>query len=285
MSTPLLLRPADPKPNSGYSCASILEQGSGAFNEDALLLRDNLYGVFDGASCLKGALYRGKSGAWWAAHLARAVFSANDDSLVALADRANRTIARGMALSAVDRGDRLALWSTSGAVVRITGKELEYLQIGDALILCIYENGSFRLPVHYRNHDRETLDQWTMFNRLGFNNVRELMTPQIEKVRLQMNRDYGVLNGEAAMKNFLFSGTIPLEGLTDLLIFTDGLHMPPTRDGQLDLPGMVDCYLRDGLSGIHRAVREIERADPDCRRVPRFKKHDDIAAVALDFKL
>jgi len=270
-------------PQRGFCCQSLLEQGSGEFNEDALLVQNNLFGVFDGASCLKGELYRGKTGAWWASHLARATFSANDDSLDILAGRANRAIAKGMILSEVDMTDRLQLWSTSGAVVRVAEDKLEYAQIGDALILCIYENGTFRLPVHYRNHDRETLDQWQMFNQLGFENVRELMTPQIEKVRLRMNRDYGVLNGEAGMEQFLFSGTFPVEGLAHLLIFTDGLHLPSTQDGQLDLAGIVDCYLRGGLSGLHKTVRGIERVDPDCRRFPRFKVHDDIAAVALDF--
>lgn len=283
MSVQLQLAPAYPKTQCGFTCNSLLEQGSGSSNEDALLVQNNLFGVFDGASSLKGDLYRGKTGAWWAAHLARAAFSANDDSLEVLAERANRAIAKGMVLSEVDMEDRLQLWSTSGAVVRVAGEKLEFAQIGDALILCIYENGTFRLPVHYRNHDRETLDQWQMFNRLGFDNVRELLTPQIEKVRLRMNRDYGVLNGEVEMRDFLLSGTIPVAGLAHLLIFTDGLHLPSVPDGQVDLSGIVACYLRGGLSGLHQAVRGIERTDPDCRRFPRFKAHDDIAAVALEF--
>lgn len=285
MSTQLQLAPANLKTQSRFTCQSLLDQGSGEFNEDALLVRENLFGVFDGASSLKGDLYRGKTGAWWASHLARAAFSANDDSLPALAERANRTIAKGMVLSEVDMADRLQLWSTSGAVVRVTEEKLEFAQIGDALVLCIYENGTFSLPVHYRNHDRETLDQWQLFNGMGFDNVRELLTPQIEQVRLRMNRDYGVLNGEAEMRDFLFSGTIPVEGLAHLLIFTDGLHLPSVRDGQIDLSGIVDCYLRSGLSGLHKAVRGLERTDPVCRRFPRFKTHDDIAAVALDFHL
>lgn len=267
----------------GFSYTSLFDQGSGSSNEDALLVQNNLYGVFDGASSLKGGLYRNKTGAWWAAHLARAAFSANDDTLEVLAERANRTIAKGMVLSEVDMVDRLQLWSTSAAVVRVVGETLEYAQVGDALILCIYENGSYRLPVHHRNHDRETLDQWQMFNTLGFDKVRELMTPQIEKVRLRMNRDYGVLNGEVEMRDFLFSGTIPTEGLAHLLIFTDGLHLPSNRDGKVDFSGMVDCYLKRGLTGLQHAIRGIERTDPDCRKFPRFKTHDDIAAVALTF--
>jgi hypothetical protein len=266
-----------------FACASLLEQGSGSSNEDALLVRDRLYGVFDGASSLKGPLYRDKSGAWWAAHLARAVFSAADDSLAALAARANEIIARGMTLSGVDRADRLQLWSTSAAVVRLHAATVEFVQSGDALILCIHEDGSFSLPAPYRNHDRETLEQWRLLTGLGFENVRELLTPRIEQVRLQMNRSYGVLNGEAGMSDFLRTGTIAAEGLAHLLIFTDGLHLPLASGAGVDFAGMVDCYLRRGLSGLHQAVRGVERSDPDCRAFPRFKIHDDVAAVALDF--
>ena len=283
MSVQSQLAAVHPTTKHRFTSQSLLDQGSGEFNEDALLVRENMFGVFDGASSLKGDLYRGKSGAWWASHLARAAFSANDDSLPELAERANRTIAKGMVLSEVDMTDRLQLWSTSGAVVRVTEENLEFAQIGDALILCIYEDGTFRLPVHFRNHDRETLDQWQLLNGLGFNNVRELLTPQIENVRLRMNRDYGVLNGEAEMKDFLFSGTISTEGLAHLLIFTDGFHLPSNRDDKVDFSGMVDCYLNRGLSGLMHAIRGIERTDPDCRNFPRFKTHDDIAAVALTF--
>lgn len=274
---------AYPKPQKGFSCESILEQGSGVFNEDAILVRDNIFGVFDGSSSLHGDLYRGKTGAWWASHLARAAFSTNDDSLEALAKRANRTIAKGMTLSEVDMENRLHLWSTSAAVVRVDEKNVEFAQIGDALILCIYEDGSFRLPVPYRNHDQGTLEQWKTLTRLGFENVREMLDRQIERVRLRMNRQYGVLNGEEQMKHFLRSGVISTEGLNHVLLFTDGLHLPSTVTGEVDFSGMVECYLNRGLSGLQHAVRGIEKSDPDCTDFPRFKTHDDISAISLDF--
>lgn len=274
---------ACPEPQSGFSCESLLEQGSGASNEDALLVGENIFGVFDGATSLKGDLYRGQSGAWWAAHLARSVFSANDDSLAALAERANRTIAKGMRLSAVDMEDRLQLWSTSAAVARVNGDTLEYAQIGDALIIAIHQDGSWQLPVPFRNHDRGIFEQWQTLSRLGFENIRELLAPQIETVRLRMNRQFGVLNGETGMKGFLRHGTIDTRGLAHLLIFTDGLHLPADGRGGVDFAGMVDCFLMRGLSGLHQAVRGIQRTDPGCSRFPRFKVHDDVAAVALKF--
>lgn len=274
---------ACPKPQNRFTYDSLLEQGSGASNEDALLVKENLFGVFDGASSLKGSPYRGQSGAWWAAHLARSVFSANNASLSQLAERANQSIARGMRLSEVDMKDRLQLWSTSAAVVRVNDDVVEYVQIGDTLIICILQDGSFRMPVPFHNHDSAIFEQWRMLIDLGFDNARELLAPQVERVRLRMNRFFGVLNGEAEMNGFLRSGKIPTAGIAHLLLFTDGLHLPGDSSGGVDFAGMVDCYQQRGLSGLHHAVRGIERSDPECRRFPRFKVHDDVAAVALTF--
>ncbi|MCW8859974.1 MAG: protein phosphatase 2C domain-containing protein [Deltaproteobacteria bacterium] len=271
------------KPQSPFDVQSLLEQGSGTFNEDALLIQETLFGVFDGASSLKGDLYRGKSGAWWAAHLARGAFAANDASLSALAEKANRAIAKGMVLAAVDVTERLQLWSTSAAVVRINGEMLDYVQIGDALILAIYDDGIFDMPAPFHNHDRSTFDLWGTLAQQGCDNIRTHLVPHIEQVRRQMNRQFGVLNGEEEMRGFLHSGSLPTAGLQHLLIFTDGLHLPKELSGNVDFARMVDCYLQHGLTGLHQAIRHLEKSDPDCCRFPRFKQHDDIATIAIEF--
>jgi hypothetical protein len=98
-----------------------------------------------------------------------------------------------------------------------------------------------------------------------------------------MNRQFGVLNGEEEMRGFLHSGSLPTEGLQHLLIFTDGLHLPKELSGNVDFARMVDCYLQHGLTGLHQAIRHLEKSDPDCCRFPRFKQHDDIATIAIEF--
>ncbi|MDD2558495.1 MAG: hypothetical protein PHH87_09450 [Desulfuromonas sp.] len=52
---------------SAFYVETLLQQGVGKFNEDTVLVGDNLFGVFDGASSLDGRLCQGKSGAWWVA--------------------------------------------------------------------------------------------------------------------------------------------------------------------------------------------------------------------------
>jgi len=36
-----------------------------------------------------------------------------------------------------------------------------------------------------------------------------------------------------------------------------------------------------GLQAVRNHVRRLQQEDPTCRKYPRFKQHDDIAAVAI----
>ncbi len=56
--------------------------------------------------------------------------------------------------------------------------------------------------------------------------IHEVLADQIRKVRLQMNRRYGVLNGEPETMDFIHHGYEELTGVSDILLFTDGLQLP-----------------------------------------------------------
>lgn len=117
-----------------------------------------------------------------------------------------------------------------------------------------------------------------------WDNFANFLAAQIERVRLQMNISYGVLNGEPEAVNFLHHGRYQLTGITDILLFTDGLFLP--KEDPLagnDWQGLVDLYRHGGLQAVRDHVRLLQRDDPDCRCYPRFKRHDDIAAVAIQF--
>jgi hypothetical protein len=42
-------------------------------------------------------------------------------------------------------------------------------------------------------------------------------------------------------------------------------------------------FQKGGLTHLKDVVRDIERSDVACREYPRFKPHDDIAAISLSF--
>lgn len=271
--------PLDP----GFLVETLLEQGSGERNEDVLLQGDSLFGVFDGATSLdKRTFADNQTGGLLAARLAAATFREGNDSLAYLADLANRRIRRSLLTENVCLSERHRLWSTSLAVVRIGDDRLEYCQTGDAQILLLFDDGSCRAVAPQTDIDRETLQLWKESQAPEAVTIHDLLARQIHRVRLQMNRSYGVLNGEPEAMHFLRHGYEDLDGVSDVLLFTDGLFLPrenPLADEEWQK--FADLYRTGGLHRVHHHVRRLQRDDPACRRYPRFKQHDDIAAVAI----
>lgn len=251
-------------------------------SEDQLICSGDLFGVFDGASSLVPKLYDGQTGAWWASYLVASEFAKNDASLVRLSQRANDKLRSAMLNERVEPENKLSCWSTSAAVLRVEEHFLDWVQIGDSQILAIDESGRYRLLTHYHNHDSQTLKQLKTLFSQNNPDPHKALRPYVEVVRQQMNLEYGVMNGDVRALSFLENGRCALNGIKHMLIFTDGL-LPPSEnpDEGHDFQWIVDLYLQGGLAFVQEQIRQKENSDPECRHYPRFKKHDDIAAIAL----
>ena len=265
-----------------YTVETLLEKGSGELNEDVLLEADDLFGVFDGATSLDKRKFAGLTGGLLAAKIAARIFQEESGCLASLAEKANRRIRHTLLAENVPIADRHRLWSTSLAVIRLTADRFEYCQTGDAMILLIRDDGSHRLVVPETDIDRETLHLWKKASPAPATTIQELLADQIHRVRLQMNISYGVLNGEPEAVRFLRHGYVDLAGVGDVLLFTDGLFLPRENPRENDdWQRLADLYCGGGLQAVRNHVRRLQREDPTCRKYPRFKQHDDIAAVAI----
>lgn len=265
---------------------SILEKGSGDINEDVLLEHDNIFGVFDGATSLDGRRFQdGLTGGLLAARTAAQSFTGNgygDSSLNELAQKANHRIGKIQLHDGAGLQERHKLWSTSCAVVRLTGTRLEYCQTGDALIVFVLNDGTHRVITPDIDVDGETLQLWKEMQVAPDTRIQEVLAEQIRKVRLEMNVRYGVLNGEPEALAFIRHGYEDLTDVSDVLLFTDGLHIPRENPcTEHDWQFFVELYRQGGLQAVRDHVRHLQRQDPDCRIYPRFKIHDDIAAVSI----
>jgi serine/threonine protein phosphatase PrpC len=261
----------------------LLEKGSGSVNEDTLVMEKNLFGVFDGATSVDTtSSEKRKTGGMIASSTACSVFSKNHYPLVDLARGANLAIFEEMISHGIDCSARERMWSTSAAVVRIKKREIEWIQTGDSYIIVIYNDDSYKVLTEKEDHDYETLSMWKCMAAHCSAPIGEALSGQIKKVRSQMNRSYGVLNGEKEAEQFLRSGFEPFENVKGILLFTDGLHIPdkvPQKKKNFDC--LVEYYLSLGLIGLKDHIRELEKKDPDCKIFPRFKCHDDIAAISI----
>ncbi len=255
-------------------------------NEDSILVKSPIFGVFDGASGLVSYVNdHGQTGALIASALASSTFSAAGSyPLTTVAIKANHRIKTAMNLVEVDTTDKTALWATSAAVVRLEEHTFDWFQIGDSLILVILKDASFRLLVTDYDHDLETMKLWRRFADQQIENIREIIEPFDLDVTRKRNIDYGVLDGEVAAEKFFNHGTESLYCVAHILIFTDGLFLPKKNPEEPDdWKTFVDLFLQGGLEKIQKYVREKEMDDPRCWKYPRFKQHDDMGAIALSF--
>ncbi len=271
------------RPLNRHKVRSLLEKGSGEFNEDVLLEEGDLLGVFDGATSLdKRRFQEGLTGGLLAARTAAQSFQGNRCPLDQLAKEANQNIQNAQLNESISLDERHKLWSTSLAVVHLDGNRLEYCQTGDALILFIFKDGGYKVITPDIDIDRDTLHLWKEMQLSPDAVIQDVLAEQIHKVRLEMNISYGVLNGEPEALEFIRHGYEDLTDVSDILLFTDGLQLP--RENPLeeqDWQSFVKLYRQGGLQVVRDHVRHLQQQDPACRKYPRFKIHDDIAAVAI----
>lgn len=262
---------------------SIYDQGVGNINEDRLLITENLRGVFDGATSLDKYIdTEGHTSGFLAAEIARTVFEKNDKPLVQLALESNETIHSEMKRCWVDISNPDNLWRTTAAVVRIKENVLERLRVADSLILVIKNDNSFQLLGKYVNQDIEVVRLWKEYADKKEDNIRDKVMRKVMEMRRRWNIDYGVLDWEIAVKDFIQQGQESLDDVKYILIFTDGLFIDTENpDDETDWNLFIALYLEWWLEHIMKYVRESELSDPKCRKYPRFKQHDDIAAIAL----
>ena len=268
--------------------STILEKGSGEVNEDVILCGKNgTYGVFDGATSLVQARYENNfTGGRLAAQLCADTFGTEKKDLRDCARLANEKIRKHAILQGVSYTLKEELWSTSAAVVRLHENSFTWCQMGDCHILVIYDDNTFSLLSKDPGHDVATLQAWRKQAADTSGSIMDIMADEIIRVRRGMNIDYGVLNGEPQALKFLQSGEESLAGVKDMLLFSDGL-IPPRRNpaAAIDCDTVVALYFQGGLPELRKKIRATELTDLGCRVYPRFKTHDDISAVALNFSM
>jgi hypothetical protein len=184
----------------------------------------------------------------------------------------------------IDTSRKAALWATSGTIIKINEETFDWLRIGDCLMLVMLRDGSFNLFANESSPDTDSLLMWQELASKKTENIRELLSERMIQVRNRVNIDYGDLNGEQEMEKFLKQGTIPLANVAHIILFTDGLLLPKEdpREPE-DFNSFIDLYREGGLQRVQDFVRQKEDSDPNCWKYPRFKQHDDIAAIALTF--
>ncbi len=263
---------------------TLLEQGSGATNEDTLAVTDDRFIVCDGATSLPNpGNLAAVSGGRRAAEITANVFAqAAGCDLSGSAEKANREIRKVMIRHGIDLTCREKLWSTSFAAVQLDGDAIYWCQSGDCVILLISMDGSSKLLTPLPGHDEDVLTRWKHIGRSSKGTIHEVLAEDIAAVRRKTNRRFGSLNGEPEALEFLASGCEDGRQVSDILLFSDGFFLPSTHPGRpFAQDAFVTLYQSSGLQGVRNHIRAIQKTDPRCFLYPRFKMYDDMSGIAV----
>ncbi len=257
----------------------------GPKKEDSHIVSSRTFGVFDGAGGLdKYVDTQGRSSGLIASSIAQKEFTRADAPLTTLAQSANQEICKAMLGAGIDITRKTSLWCTTAAVIRLNKDAFEWLQIGDSLIIVIYDDDTFELLIKDYDHDEPIMKIWRRLADEKKEGIRKLIDPQLRALRSQVNETYGCLTGEEKAMQFLKTGTHSLSGVKHILLFTDGIFIPkedPSKPDDWEF--FVKMFLASGFVGIKNLVRAAEEKDPHCWKYPRYKQYDDISAIALTF--
>jgi hypothetical protein len=90
---------------------------------------------------------------------------------------------------------------------------------------------------------------------------------------------FWVASTDPAAAQHALTDTIPRGGLQRTAVLSDGATRLVDRFGLLDWPGFLAVLAEQGPDAIIQQVRAAEDSDPDGRRWPRGKRHDDASAA------
>lgn len=270
-----------------YTFDFITDTGAHDVNEDSFVAekKTGIFAVFDGATSLNAFSGKdGKTGAYLASNIAKTVFKKDKKSLVDLAFDANLEIRKAMQKENINIGDKLNLWGTTVAAIKINKGSFDWIQLSDTIILIIYKNNFHRLLVDEYDHDKETLAIMKKLIENGSKNPRADIAKQLEVLRRNLNITHGLIAGESDIR-FLCKGTESLDDVKHILIFSDGMLIPKADPYQKDdFDTIVKEYKKGGLNRWLKYIRNLEDGDPNLKKYIRYKIHDDATALALSFE-
>ncbi|WP_320781963.1 integrase [Streptomyces sp. CRN 30] len=188
---------------------------------------------------------------------------------------------RGMHDGTCDLTYRASPTSTVVAV-RVVGRELQYLVLGDSsLLLAEHDGGAVVIT-------DERLDE--VGKRLR-GPVDELPTGSPEHVvALAEYRDaltglrnrpdgFWIAGPDSRAAEHALTGTVPLDALTSVTLLSDGATRLVDRFNLADWAQVLSVLGSPGPDELIRQVREAEAGDPHGRRWPRGKAQDDATVV------
>lgn len=194
--------------------------------------------------------------------------------------------------------------SASGVVIRVDGRRLDYVSVGDCTLIVAQggegrsegrgegrsegRGATMRLAADPGDAGDKALARAIAAFQAGqaaptAEAARRHVWPEIKARRNRLNTPggYGVWSISPPPPEFVRTGQIDLARGARVLLASDGLMRLVDVYGVLDIAGLMAAAERDGLASLGRELRRIEAADSHNIAYPRAKSLDDASGLLL----
>jgi hypothetical protein len=175
--------------------------------------------------------------------------------------------------------------SAAVAILRERRQLVDYLVLADAIVVLDLPGG-VQVVTDDRLAQLATVEHAAMHQQpTGTAVHRQRYAELMTELQRQRNSDdgYWVASSKPQAADHALGGTLDRGELHRAAVLTDGATRLTDRFGLLDWAGLLDVLQRSGPASLIEQVRDAERSDPEGRRWPRSKRHDDATAVFCRF--
>lgn len=263
-------------------------------NEDRIVITERVFAVIDGATAMVPHKLDGlTAAAYIARYIGRELASATADDCVTAADlllSINASFATHLAQHYPHVAAEGKYGPSAAAVVVKLHDDgtYTYAQVADCFLL---EEKARRValltPDQLDALDTTSLQDAKRRLLEGVSPEHILQDPEVRALlkanRLQNNVVFGVVNGEPDMAKHLCHGRRSLDGVTALVLMSDGMCQPDVPVRASSAIVSAASMLDQGLSPHYRYLKVLYDTDPGFLLFLRFKHMDDASAILLRF--
>lgn len=267
---------------------SILEQGVGVMNEDAVVINDEakIYGVIDGVTSLNGILIDNVTPGKRATDAVKSSFVMAEAgmSLNNATELANASIQTAMDAFNIEINHPKDRFQCCHAVVKLHEGKADFTSSADCVIYTISKSNEVTqvIPSFKKTNESNRVKQWQERYPGVYesNALPQEMIEAIDNAKSTANAPggYSVMNGDVNFNQAYNRGAIDTTNLSHILITTDGFF----DIEHLGLQPFVMKFIQDGLDAMLEYMIAKELEDQDKTKYPRVKLHDDKAAVLIE---
>jgi hypothetical protein len=260
----------------------------GALNEDFIAATTQLVILLDGASVPEGLETGCRHGtAWYVARLGTRLLEELTAQPSQLLTDALATAIHGVASLHADTCelDHPGAPSAALALLREGDQTVDYLVLADTTI--VLDATSDFLVVSDDRLTQVAVTEHSAMHREATGTVshQQRYADLVTELRRHRNQaeGYWVASSTPDAAYQALTGSIPRLEVRRAALLSDGATRLADRFGVMAWPRVFDLLDREGPSSLIMQTREAESSDPNGRRWPRSKRHDDASAVICRF--